>query len=117
VIVVVPDEQLNQLLSSGALITATWPHADEDICTLIAVLRFTIPSLADVFGTGLVTLLAANPRTSEITLVAGQATLQALALSQNGERVADPQRNADQILRIDIVDVAADGRSASKGAR
>ncbi|GAB3047168.1 hypothetical protein GCM10027053_01230 [Intrasporangium mesophilum] len=116
-IVVVADERLNQLLSTGALITATWPRAAEDVRMLIAVLRFTIPTLADVLGTGLVTLPAASARTDEVTLAAGQATLHALALAQNGERVADPQRNAHQVFRLDVRDVAAEGRSASKVAR
>ena len=116
-IVVVTDAALHELLSSGTLITTTWPRAHEDVFVLVKVLQITVPTLAEVLSTGLITLLAANALTSEITLATERATLQAVALTQHGERVADPQTSADQVFRVDILDVAAEGRSASKVAR
>jgi hypothetical protein len=116
-IVVVTDPALNELLASGTLISTTWPRAHEDVFVLVKVLQITVPTLAEVLSTGLINLFASNTRTSEITLATGLATLQAVALTQHGERVADPEQDADQVFRVDVLDVTAEGRSASKVAR
>jgi hypothetical protein len=117
VIVVVTDGPLNQLLSSGTLIAATWPHANEDVRVLVTLLQVTFPTLAEVLGIGLVTLSVANIRTSEISLSSGAATVRALAQSQDGVRVTDPKQHPGQVFRLDIVDVEAEGCSAAKVAR
>jgi hypothetical protein len=117
VIVVVTDGQLNQLLSSGILITSTWPHVNEDVFVLVKLLQVTFPTLAEVLGTGLVTLAAANLRTSEVTLSLGVASVRALAQSEEGGRVPDPKQHPDAVFRLDIVDVEAEGCSAAEVAR
>lgn len=117
VIVIATDGPLKQLLESSALVTSTWPHAHEDVFVLVKVLQVTFPTLAEVIGTGLVTLIAANWRTSVVTLSAGAATLLAIAQDQDGGRVADPKGNAHMVVQLDIIDVEAEGRAASKVAR
>lgn len=111
------DGPLKQLLDASALVTSAWPDAHEDVFVLVKVLQVTFPTLAEVIATGLVVLIAANSRTSVVTLSAGAATLRAIAQDQNGGRVADPKGNAHMVVQLDIIDVEAEGRAASKVAR
>lgn len=116
-IVVVTDQPLRRLLASGTAIECTWPQANEDIRVLVALLQVTLPSLAQVIETRLVALAAANNRTSVVTLTSGSATVLAVAQDEEGERVREPKANPEEVVRLDIVDVQAEGRSGTEVAR
>ena len=116
-ILVVPETPLAQLLASGTLITQTWPQVNDDVFLLVHILKITLPSLAEVLSTGLVVLVASSPHTAEVTLSTGGAHLNGLAKTKDGQPVTGPNQRADEVVRIDIVDVVAEGRSAVKVAR
>jgi len=116
-IVVVTDQPLNRLLASGAAIDRIWPQANVDVRVLVALLQNTVPSLAEVIETRLVALTAANNRTSVVTLTSGSATVLAVAQDEDGERVREPKANLEEVVRLDIVDVRAEGRSGAEVAR
>lgn len=115
-IVVVTDQPLRRLLESGATIDSTWPQASEDVRVLVTLLQVTFPSLAEVIDTRLVALAAANNRTSVVTLTSGTATVLAVAQEEDGERVKNPKANPEEVVRLDIVDVQAEGRSGAEVA-
>jgi hypothetical protein len=110
----VTDAPLNRLLSSGAAIMRTWPRANEDVRVLVKLLQLTFPSLAEVMETRLVRLAAANNRTGVVTLTLGAATVLAVAQDDDGDRVPKPKENPEEVVRLDIVDVQAEGRSGAE---
>lgn len=112
----VTDAPLNRLLSSGAAIMRTWPRANEDVRMLVKLLEVTFPSLAEVIETRLVALAAANNRTSVVTLTLGAATVLAVAQDDDGDRVPKPRENPEEVIRLNIVDVQAEGRSGAEVA-
>lgn len=116
-IVVVSDAPLNRLLSSGTLIMSTWPRANEDVRVLVKLLQVTFPSLAEVIETGLVELAAANARNSVVTLTLDDVAVLAVAQEEDGDRVKEPRKNLERIVRLDFVDVQAEGRSGAEVAR
>ena len=116
-IVVVTDQPLRRLLASGTAIHRTWPQANDDVRVLVALLQVTVPSLAEVIETRLVALPAANNRNSVVTLTSGGATVLAVAQDEEGERVREPKANPEEVVRLDIVDVQAEGRSGAEVAR
>lgn len=116
-IVAVTDQPLRRLLASGTAIDCTWPQASEDVRVLVTLLQVTLPSLAEVMETRLVALAAVNNRTSVVTLTSGSATVLAVAQDEDGERVREPKSNPEEVVRLDIVDVQAEGRSGAKVAR
>lgn len=116
-IVVVADQPLKRLLESGTAIDSTWPHANYDVRVLVKLLQVTFPSLAEVIETRLVALAAANNRTGVVTLTSGSATVLAVAHDEHGERVKEPKANPEEVVRLDIVDVQAEGRSGAEVAR
>jgi len=115
-IVVVTDQPLRRLLASGTAIDRTWPQANDDVRVLVTLLQVTFPSLAEVIETRLVALAAANNRTSVVTLTSGSATVLAVAQDEEGERVREPKANPEEVVRLDIVDVQAEGRSGAEVA-
>jgi hypothetical protein len=116
-IVVVTDQPLKRLLQSGTAIDNAWPHANDDVRVLVKLLEVTFPSLAEVIETRLVALAAANNRTSVVTLTSGSANVLAVAQDEDGERVKEPKANPEEVVRLDIVDVQAEGRSGAEVAR
>lgn len=110
----VTDAPLNRFLSSGTAIMRTWPRANEDVRVLVKLLQVTFPSLAEVIETRLVALADANNRTSVVTLSLGEATVLAVAQDDDGDRVPKPQENLEEVVRLDIVDVQAEGRSGAE---
>lgn len=116
-IVVVTDQPLRRLLASGTAIDRTWPQANDDVQVLVTLLQVTFPSLAEVIATRLVALAAANNRTSVVTLTSGGATVLAVAQDEVGERVREPKSNPEEVVRLDIVDVQAEGRSGAEVER
>lgn len=116
-IMVSSDAALAEVLASTALITQTWPQASDDIFLLVHLIKVTLPSLAEVLLTGLVTLKFASPGTAELSLGLGRAELTGHAQSKDLEPVTDPRRHANDVLCIDILDVVAEGRPAVKVAR
>lgn len=116
-IVVVTDAPLRRLLASGTTIDRTWPHANDDVRVLVTLLQNTFPSLAEVIKTRLVAIAAANDRTSVVTLTSGSATVLAVAQDEDGGRVREPKANPEEVVRLDIVDVQAEGRSGAEVAR
>jgi hypothetical protein len=116
-IVVVTDQPLRRLLASGTAIDRTWPQANDDVQVLVTLLQVTFPSLAEVIETRLVALAAANNRTSVVTLTSGGATVLAVAQDEVGERVREPKSNPEEVVRLDIVDVQAEGRSGAEVER
>lgn len=116
-IVVVTDQPLRRLLQSGTAIDSAWPHANDDVRVLVKLLQVTFPSLAEIIETSLVALAAVNNRTSVVTLTSGSATVLALAQDEDGERVEEPKANPEEVVRLDIVDVQAEGRSGAEVAR
>jgi hypothetical protein len=116
-IVVVTDQPLGRLLTSGTAIDRTWPQSNGDVRVLVTLLQVTFPSLAEVIETRLVALAAANNRTSIVTLTSGSATVVAVAQDEGGEQVREPKANPEEVVRLDIVDVQAEGRSGAEVAR
>lgn len=116
-ILVVSDAPLNRLLASGGLIMNTWPQANEDVRVLVKLLQVTFPSLDEVIGTGLVELAAANARNSGITLLLGEAAVLAVAQDEDGDGIKEPRKNPERVIRLDIFDVQAQGRSGAEVAR
>lgn len=111
------DASLAEMLASSTLITQTWPQASDDVFLLVHLIKVTLPSLAEVLSTGLVNVTFAGPRSAELSLGFGLAQLIGHAHSKDHEPVTDPRRHANDVVRINILDVVAEGRSAVKVAR
>lgn len=116
-IVVVTDQPLSRLLASGTAIERTWPRANGDVRVLVTLLQVTFPSLAEVIETRLVALAATTNRTSVVTLTSGSAIVLAVAQDEDGERVREPKANPEEVVRLDILDVQAEGLSGAEVAR
>jgi hypothetical protein len=116
-IVVVTDQPLRRLLQSATAIDKAWPHTNDDVRMLVKLLQVTYPTLAEVIETRLVALVAASSRTSVVTLRSGNATVLAVAQDEIGERVKEPKANLEEVVRLDIVDVQAEGRSGTEVTR
>lgn len=111
------DASLAEVLASSTLIIQTWPQANGDVFLLVHLIKVTLPSLAEVLSTGLVTLASASHLTDELSLGFGSAELAGHAQTKDREPVIDPRYHASDVVRIDIVDVIAEGRSAVRVAR
>ena len=114
---VASDASLAEVLASSTLITQTWPRASDDVFLLVHLIKVTLPSLAEVLSTGLVTLTSASPGIGEFSLGLGLAELTGYAQTKDRKPVLDPKRHANAVVCINVVDVVAEGRSAVKGAR
>ena len=116
-IIVSSDAWIAEMLASSALITQTWPQASDDVFLLVHLIKVTLPSLAEVLSTGLVTLTSASLESTELSLGLGLAELTGHAQTKDREPVTDPRSYANDVVCINIVDVVAEGRSAVKVAR
>ncbi|WP_026877254.1 hypothetical protein [Jiangella gansuensis] len=116
-IMVSSDASLAEVLASSTLIAQTWPQASDDVFLLVHLIKVTLPSLAEVLSTGLVSLTSATPSAAGMSLGLGLAELTGQAQTKDREPVTDPRRNANDVVRIDIVAVVAEGRSAGKVAK
>jgi hypothetical protein len=117
VVLVSSDVALAELLASSTLIARTWPRAGGDVCLLVHLLRVSVPSLAEALSAGLVLLADNSLRGPELTLTAGTAVIHGLAQTKDGDPIGDPKRRANEVVRIEVIDVVAEGRSARKVTR
>ena len=113
-LLVVTDVGLSEVLASSVLLMQLWPSAFDEVKLLITVLRMSVPSLAEVLTTGLVTLLmpASVDTAHELVLVAGGAQLRAIAQTEDGGPVPAPRLHLADVVRLEVFDVLAEGRSA-----
>jgi hypothetical protein len=113
VILVIPDETLDQLIASSALLAATWPGACEEIKLLIQVLRMSWPSLAEALALGLIGILTppGGVSTSLISLVHRTVVLTAMACNEAGAPVGTPHLRPDEVQWLDITDLVVGGGS------
>lgn len=114
---VASDASLAKVLMSSTLITQTWPQASDDVFLLVHLIKVTLPSLAEVLSTGLVTMTSASPGVTQLSLGFGLAELTGYAQTKDRKPVIDPKRHANAVVCINVLDVVAEGRSAMKGAR
>lgn len=117
-IVVATDVQLSEVLASSVLLMQLWPSAFHEVKLLITVLRMSVPSLAEALTTGLVTLLLppSVETAHELVLVAGGAQLRAIAQNKDGEPVPTAHQHLADVVRLEVLDVFAEGRSALRVA-
>jgi hypothetical protein len=114
----IPDDGLAELLASPALLAQMWPGASSEVMMLIHLLRMTGSSLAEVLAIGLVQLLTppAGMPLSLVGLALRTAVLTAVALQEDGERVAEPHLRTAEVRWLEVTDVAVGGRSGLRMA-
>ncbi len=115
----IPDDGLAELLSSPALLAQMWPGASSEVMMLIHLLRMSGSSLAEVLAIGLVQLLTPPSTVMPLSLVGlalKTAVLSAVALQEDGERVAEPHLRTVEVRWLEVTDVAVGGRSGLRMA-
>lgn len=114
----IPDDGLAALLASPALLAQIWPGASGEVMMLIHLLRVTGSSLAEVLAIGLVKLLTPSTALPQslVGLALKTAVLSAVALQEDGQRVAEPHRRTAEVRWLEVTDVAVGGRSGLKMA-
>jgi hypothetical protein len=116
VLLTVPDAALGEVLASQALLLQLWPDAGRDVMMLLHVLRTAMPSLADALAIGLIALAGAAARSS-LVLQYRRATLTVIGCRQDGTEVAAPRTHLHEITKLEVHDVAVDGRSSLRTKR
>jgi hypothetical protein len=113
VLLTVTDAALEAVMASPALIERTFPGVHQEVMMLIHLLRVSSPSLVDVFAWGLIGILtpASQKPGAAIALAYRQVVLSAIARNKDGVRVVSPHDRPAEVTRLDVVDLAADGRS------
>ena len=110
------DSSVADLLSSSTSIARKWPHAHDDVCLIVHLIKVTLPSLAEVLSLGLIVLTSASKNTSELTLTLVVAELRGKAQTKDRNPVTDPSSHCTDVVCIDVVEVLADDRSAPEDA-
>jgi hypothetical protein len=113
-LVTVPDSGLNELLASPELLSQTWPGADQEVMTLVQVLRIAEPSLEEALAVGLVKLLtpATGKASANIGLTHRRTVLTGIARRRDSHsRVLSPHARLGEVTWVEVRDFAVEGRS------
>jgi hypothetical protein len=118
-ILVVTDASLESVLRSSVVIEQLWPGAAQEVKMLLSILGSkAFPTLADVLVLGLIALMTPAPGSlpERVLLTYRRVVLAAVALSVDAVRIDAPHARANDVVRLEIVDVAVGGLSALKAA-
>lgn len=113
-LVTVPDAGLSELLASPELLSQAWPGADQEVMTLVHVLRIAEPSLEEALAVGLVRLLtpATGKASANIGLTHRRAVFTGIARRRNNHsRVTAPHSHLGEVTWLEVRDIAVAGRS------
>jgi hypothetical protein len=113
-LVTVPDAGLNELLASPLLLAQMWPGSNQEVMTLMHVLRIAVPSLDDVLAVGLVKLItpAAGKASASVAVAHKRAVLTGVARRrEDGRRVTAPHTRPGEVTWLEVRDLAVEGRS------
>ncbi len=113
---VVPDDNLMRILSSGRRLQERWPGNYVDAMLLIQTLELAGDSLAEVLDTGLVSVQTPGGKrvASGIAVAHRLAVLRGVAHDDNGAPVKEPHARLARVRQLTVLDVAVAGVSAER---
>lgn len=113
-LVTVPDPRLSELLASAQLLSETWPGADQEVKTLMHVLRIVDPSLEEVLAVGLVHLLTpgSGKYSAHIGLAYKRVVVTGVARRrENHSRVPASATRPGDVTWLEVHDLVVEGLS------